>query len=73
MSPPAERAPPLPLPVALLSPLRPGEGHGGRTLRLFVIIAVRVVVRSRTAEFGKNLAELGEEEGLETAAGLSHF
>lgn len=73
MSPPAERAPPLPLPVALLSPLRPGEGDGGRTLGLFVIITVRVLVRSRTDELRKNLTELGEEKGLEAAAGLSHF
>lgn len=73
MSPPGERAPPLPLPVALLSPLRPGEGHGSRTLGLLVIIAVRVLIRSRTDELRKNLTELGEEKGLEAAASLSHF
>lgn len=68
-----ERVSPLPLPVALLPPLRPGEAALGRPVGLVVLVAVGLGVGDGEDPVGENLPQLGDEKGLEAAAGLSHL
>lgn len=64
---------PLPLPVALLPPLGPGEPAPRCPVGLVVLVAVRIVLGHRERSVWKNLFELGDEEHLQTAACLGHL
>lgn len=64
---------PLPLPVALLPPLGPGEPAARCPVGLVVLVAVGIVLGNRERSVWKNLSELGEEEQLQTAARLGHL
>lgn len=64
---------PLPLPVALLPPLRPGETALGGSVGLVVLVAVRVHLGRRENSVWENFPQLGNEERLEAAAGLGHL
>lgn len=73
MSPGLERVSPLPLPVALLPPLRPGETTLSGPVGLIVLIAVRVRLSRGEDSVWENFFQLGDEERLEAAACLSHL
>lgn len=64
---------PLPLPVALLPPLGPGEAAPCCPVGLVVLITVGIVLGNRERSVWKNLSELREEERLQTAACLGHL
>lgn len=64
---------PLPLPVALLPPLGPGEAAPRRPVGLVVLVAVGFILGHGERSVRENLSELGDEEHLQTAAGLGHL
>lgn len=73
MPPRLERVSPLPLPVALLPPLWPGETTVGGPVGLIILIAVRFHLSSGENSFWENFFQLGDEERLEAAASLGHL
>lgn len=68
-----ERVSPLPLPVALLPPLGPGEAALSRPVGLVILVAVGLGLGYGEYPVGENLLQLADEERLEAAAGLSHL
>lgn len=73
LSPRLERVSPLPLPVALLSPLWPGETTLSGPVGLIVLVAVRVRLGRKENSVWENFFQLGDEERLEAAACLGHL
>ena len=73
MSPRLQRVSPLPLPVALLPPLWPGETTLGGSAGLVVLIAVRVSLCRWEHSVWEHFFQLGDEERLKAAARLGHL
>lgn len=73
MSPGLKRLSPLPLPVALLPPLRPGETTLSGSDGLIILIAVTVRLSHWENSAWEHFFQLGGEKGLEVAASLRHF
>lgn len=73
MPPRLEGVPPLPLPVALLPPLRPGEAALGAPAGLVVLVAVGVGLHRGEASVWEHLLQPADEERLQAAACLSHL
>lgn len=73
ISPRLERVSPLPLPVALLPPLWPGETTLSGPVGLIILIAVGVRLRRGENSVWENFFQLGGEEHLQAAACLGHL
>lgn len=73
MLPPAERVPPLPLPVALLSLLWPREASLSCSVHLVILIAVGVILGCREGPVWEHLPESGAEKHLQAATCLGHL
>lgn len=73
MSPGVEGVSPLPLPVALLPPLWPGETVLIGPVCLIILITVRVFLSHGEGSVGEHLSQFGAEESLQAAACLCHL
>ena len=74
MLPRVQRVPPLPLPVGLFPPLRPGEAVLRSPVRLVVlIITVRVLIGREEDSEREGFVQPGVEEGLQAPPCLGHL